>query len=502
MNQLNDQFKEAPTKAVIYCRVSSKSQESEGHGLESQETRCRQYAQAKGYEVAAVFPDTITGGGDFMKRPGMVALLSFLDAQPDERFTVIFDDLKRFARDRDFHFRLRDAFRQRRAQVECLNFTFEETPEGEFIETILAAQGQLERKQNGRQVAQKMQARMENGYWIHRAPIGYRYETRKGHGKLLVPNPPFDSIVREAFEGYASGRFATQAEVMRFFETIPDFPRNKGGEIVQQRVSDMLTHPIYAGYICSERYGLSYRKGQHEPLISLELFEKVQERRKGATYAPKRKNIGDDFALRGLAVCACCETPLRSSWSKGLTKRYAYYLCQTKGCEAYGKSIPRDRLEGEVGDIIKTLQPTQGLITIATQMFKDAWAMRSEQGKQNIVVAKRKIHAIESEIDQLLNRIMQASNATVIRAYEDKLSTLERDRALMSEKLVNPVPGKDRFSEKLELCLDFLSNPLKLWDSGQVQTRRMVLKLAFREPIKYDRNTGARTPKLSLPFRV
>ena len=85
--------------AVIYCRVSSKSQEEEGHGLESQETRCREHARLKGYTVEAVFPDTITGGGDFMKRPGMVALLSYLDAQPDQNYVVIFDDLKRFARD-------------------------------------------------------------------------------------------------------------------------------------------------------------------------------------------------------------------------------------------------------------------------------------------------------------------------------------------------------------------------------------------------------------------
>ena len=41
-------------------RVSSKSQENEGHGLESQETRCRQHAAAMGYDVAAVFPDMIT----------------------------------------------------------------------------------------------------------------------------------------------------------------------------------------------------------------------------------------------------------------------------------------------------------------------------------------------------------------------------------------------------------------------------------------------------------
>jgi len=106
-----------PTQALIYCRVSSRAQEEEGHGLESQETRCREHAQNKGCEVTAVFPDTISGGGDFMKRPGMVALLSFLDAQPDTRFVVIFDDLKRFARDTRFHLDLREAFRARGATI-------------------------------------------------------------------------------------------------------------------------------------------------------------------------------------------------------------------------------------------------------------------------------------------------------------------------------------------------------------------------------------------------
>ena len=76
-----------------------------------------------------------------MKRRGMVALLSCMDAHPDETFVVIFDDLKRFARDRDFHFQLRDAFRARGALLECLNYQFDETPEGEFVEMIFAEQG-------------------------------------------------------------------------------------------------------------------------------------------------------------------------------------------------------------------------------------------------------------------------------------------------------------------------------------------------------------------------
>jgi DNA invertase Pin-like site-specific DNA recombinase len=129
----------APTKALIYCRVSSTKQAVEGHGLDSQEHRCRDYAAARGYEVEAVFPDDVTGGGDFMKRPGMVALISYLDAQRDRKaYVVIFDDLKRFARDTEFHIQLRRAFKLRGASVECLNFRFEDTPEGKFVETIFA----------------------------------------------------------------------------------------------------------------------------------------------------------------------------------------------------------------------------------------------------------------------------------------------------------------------------------------------------------------------------
>jgi len=38
-----------------------------------------------------------------VKRPGMVALLAYLDARAPERYVVIFDDLKRYARDVEFH---------------------------------------------------------------------------------------------------------------------------------------------------------------------------------------------------------------------------------------------------------------------------------------------------------------------------------------------------------------------------------------------------------------
>jgi len=486
-------------KAVIYCRVSSKSQEEEGHGLASQETRCRDYATTKGYEVQAVFPDTISGGGDFMKRPGMVALLSFLDAQPQENFVVIFDDLKRFARDTRFHLDLRDTFRQRGATIECLNFKLDDSPEGQFIEVIMAAQGELERKQNGRQVAQKMKARMQNGYWIHTAPVGYRYQTVKGHGKLLMRDEPLASLVQEGFEGYASGRFQGQSEIKRYFEQHPDFPRNKAGIVPQQRVTDILTNPLYAGYICSKTYDLSYLKGQHEPLISLETFDKVQARRNGVAKAPKRANLGDDFALRGMVICGDCGVPLRSSWSSGSHKRYAYYLCQSKECVSYGKSIPRDRIEDEVGLLIRDVQPTSGLVSIAKAMFLKAWAAREAQAQEALLSAKQKVVEMEKQIDALLGRIMSASSEAVIGAYEKKLADLEAEKVRFEDMMLHHRASDGSFEEKLERLLTFLSNPWKIWENGHTSLRRVVLKLVFADRIAYHRNEGARTTNLLAP---
>ena len=184
-------------------------------------------------------------------------------------------------RDTEFHIKLRREFRRRNARIECLNFKFDDTPEGEFIETILAAQGQLEREQNGRQVKQKMKARLAAGYWCFHAPVGYKYAKTKEHGKLIVPDENLAPVIVEAFEGYASGRFGSQAEVKRFFASSPHFPKPREGAVTQQRVTDILTNPLYAGVINKNDWGLSSVQGKHDPLVSPLLFRNVQDRTYG-----------------------------------------------------------------------------------------------------------------------------------------------------------------------------------------------------------------------------
>jgi DNA invertase Pin-like site-specific DNA recombinase len=163
---------------------------------------------------------------------------------------VISNELKRFAHDTRFHLDLRDKFSAHGAIVNCLNFKFESSYEGRFVKTMFAALGQLERQQYSRQVAQKMRARVERGYYVFNPPIGYRYDKDKAHSKLLVRNEPAASILIEALEGYASGRFSSQVEVRCFLESEPNFPKSRArGRVHPSRVKELLTRPIYAGCV-------------------------------------------------------------------------------------------------------------------------------------------------------------------------------------------------------------------------------------------------------------
>src|SRR5207248_4085320 len=126
--------------------------------------------------------------------------------------------IKRLARDLMGHFTLRKAIQSRGALLESPSHKFGNEPEEIFVESIMAATAELERNQNRRQVRNRMQTRLEAGYWPFYPPPGYIYEKVAGHGKLIVPKEPEAGVIREALEGFASGRFATQVDVQRFLQ--------------------------------------------------------------------------------------------------------------------------------------------------------------------------------------------------------------------------------------------------------------------------------------------
>lgn len=175
------------------------------------------------------------------------------------------------------------------------------------------------------------------------------------------------------------------------------------------------------------------REGNHEALISTDTFEKIKQRLNGNAYAPRRAEVGDKFALRGFVTCADCNKPYRASDSKSATGRlYSYYHCASKGCASYGKSIPRDVMEDEFEDLLKTMRPTAGLIEIVRSMFADAWAQRRDQLAARKKALAKYVAKLDKEIDSFLDRIGETGSAHAARAYERKIERLEEDKLICS----------------------------------------------------------------------
>ena len=95
----------------------------------------------------------------------------------------------------------------------------------------------------------------------------------------------------------------------------------------------MLQRPLYAGYITVEKWNLHLHPGKHEPLIEFGTWQRIQKRYNGASPAPARKDVNEDFPLRNFVCCSECEQPMTAAWAKGRTNRHAYYYCKTKSCD-------------------------------------------------------------------------------------------------------------------------------------------------------------------------
>lgn len=252
---------EANQRAVIYARVSSMAQLKKGDGLASQESRCREYARFKGYEVVEVFQDNKSGGD--ADRPAMMALLDFLSKQT-ETCVVIIDDINRFARDVVGHWQLRAMLAEAGGKLESPSIEFGDDSDSILVENLLASVSQHQRQKNGEQTKNRMRGRALNGYWVFRAPIGYKFQRVSGHGNMLVRDEPMASIIQEALEGFASRRFETQAEVKRYLESQPIFPKDfEDGTIRFERVIRLMTRIHFAGYIEIPDWDVSLRKGHH-----------------------------------------------------------------------------------------------------------------------------------------------------------------------------------------------------------------------------------------------
>ena len=489
-------------KAILYCRVSSDRQVNEGHGLEGQELRCRSYAEQHGYEVVRTFRDEGVSGG-VIDRDGMQKLLEYLDIHGKKNeYVVIIDDIKRLARDVLTHITLRTAIQKCGAKIESPSHRFGDEPEDEFVETIMAATAALERRQNKRQVCNRMKARLETGYWTFYQPPGYTYFKDPVHGKLLVPKEPEASMIREALEGFASGRFATQMDVRNFLETKGYKHRLTAKIPYLELVKRMLTCEVYAGFIYYPKWNVTRRKGHHQALIDPETFQRIQDRLAQKEKLPARKDISNDFPLRGFVLCKCCGKPLTSGWSKGRREKFAYYWCRGVGCQFKNKMIGADKIHTEFESLLSEYQPNEKILDVVKIRLLERWKERMIGVGTVRKERQKKLDDIQRQIEGYLKSLNHCTNSTVIKKIEENVEALEAKRLRLGGKVKKLSDRNYDFNAAVDHVFSFIKDPLDMWQKGNLERKRLVLRLIFEKALVYEKGRGFEHPELSLPIAI
>lgn len=482
---------------LVYARVSSKKQEIEGSGLLTQEERCISRLRLLNVPHEMTFPDTASGGGDFMERPAMRQLLAHIDANPHKKYLVVFDDLSRLAREVVSHIKLRAAFKLRSVEPICLNFNLDETEEGEYAEIILAAGAQLERKKNRRQVIQKQKARLELGYWPFVAKRGYKMVKHPAHGKLAIPDEKDKDVLIAALNGFADGTFVRKMDACRFLVEKGFWNNSAEKRIVE--FDNILRSSFYAGFVEYAPWEVSRRVGHHQALISEETFNLIQKRLKNDGRNKRiRVDVSEDFPLRGLVLCANCKEPLRAAWSKGRSKKYPLYVCHSKTCRVYGKSIKKADIESQFDTVLKENTLKQEAGQLVNLMFDRVWSGEVVEFHKRQEQIARQAEERKKKIKQLADAASETSSLKVRKTYEAQIEEL------MTEDEKSPSGNQDidltiPYRTALDKATTLLKNPHSVWEKVSAIEKHRLYYFIFDQRIAYSRESGYRTAE-AVPF--
>ena len=168
------------------------------------------------------------------------------------------------------------------------------------MEGVLAAFAQFDNDCRSDRTRAGLKAALEIGRWVFLAPIGYLNAPR-AMGKSLMPDPERAPLVRRAFEEYATGRFTKQQLLKQ--SRASGLTNRRGRPLTSQAIGVLLRNQLYAGIVDVTEYGVRGKRGDFEPLISEDLFYRVQAVLSGRVPSTTpQQRAHPDFPLRAFGT--------------------------------------------------------------------------------------------------------------------------------------------------------------------------------------------------------
>ena len=349
-----------------------------------------------------------------------------------------------------------------------------------------------------------MQARVQQGIYPWKPPIGYRALGAKKRGeKKDQPDPPDERvfpILQRGLKEYAKGMFASQ---MQLAGALDDWGLRevRGRKTSSQYIDKILGRYLkfYAGILVNPWTGEDV-PGLHVPMITQEEMCNIQLIRSGKRRVQKRGAYSADFPLRKTVACAECGRMLTGSVSRGNGGRYFYYHCYNKLCGEYGKAIAKADLEAAFSKYVKRIAPKAHVLDVIKASVIDVWqenslSLRTEAERHATTLAN--LTDKRARIRELLEDGTYSSAEGKERLAEVKNQIMAAEIALHEARIEQFDIGA-----AVTYATSFIGDLGRQWFDLAPELRWRFQKLIFPEGVPYSRSAGFGTAKLGLIFEL
>ena len=489
-------------KAIIYTRVSSDEQ-VKGTSLNDQEARCRQYCSDQGIEVLQVFREE-GASAKTIERRMLLEAMEYCRKSKGRVDVFVVWKVDRFARNAEDHFAVRKLLLEYGVSLRSVTEPIGQGPAEKLFETMLAGFAEFDNAIRKQRCSNGMQARVQQGIYPWKPPVGYRPLGAKRRGEKKTEADPPDErvfpIIQRGLKEYARGTFATQVQLAAALDEwgLRDIRgRKTSGQLVDRILGRFLR--FYAGILVNPWTGEDV-EGLHAPMITREEMHQILLIRSGKGRVQKRGRYNSDFPLRRTVSCATCGRMLTGSVSRGNGGQYFYYHCHNNACTEYGKTTPKADLEKAFIAHLRNLAPNARVVAVVRASVIELW---EENGLRFRLEAERHEKSLASLKERRI-RIRDLLEDGTYSREEGKERLEEVKNQIIAAEIAMHEARIEQFDVEAAItyATDFISDLGRQWFDLAPELRPRFQKLVLPEGVPYSRFEGFGTTKTGLIFAL
>lgn len=475
-------------KAIILARVSTEEQMSEGQSIPAQLAKAREYAHRKHLEVHSEHPFDESSIKDkrtkfelvideIKKSPECVALIvETIDRlQRDFKETVIFDALRKQGKV-ELHFLRENLVIQRNSN----SSEMQRWHLGVFVANSYV----LQISDN---VKRSIDHKLKNGEWPAKAPYGYLNIAEDGK-KTVVPDHNLAAkIVVKIFEWYASEAYS--------MDEIRVKVKNEFGLTTSKGVIDfILKNPFYYGEML---YKGKIYPHKYPPIISRQLFDKVQDVKKGFHKKPF-KYSGLPYLYRGMLRCKTdgfAISPEKKTKKSG--KEYIYYHCTEYNGTHGAAWIREEEITKQFSEIIRRISVPTPIVEQISEVLKTSHEGKVEYHNSLLDGLQTEYKRFQSRLDKMYEHFLDGQLTEEEYALKRKEYCSKRDE--IQKKIVSLEKADENYVVTATYLLKLANKAAELFESSEPEIKKQLLKVVLQN---CELNDATLVPTYRSPFNL